>query len=190
MFSAAARIRRRSGLPLRVIATWSWSCCSVVYAWIVVMKPSSIPKLSRSSFRHRPDRVRRARRVGNDVVLVLVVFVVVHAHHERDVGVGRGSGDEHLLRPRLKMLLGAVSGGEEARRLDDDVDTEVSPRQRSRITLGEHLERGPADADLVALLFDTFKSAVRRVVAEKVRENVRRGEIVDGDEIERAARST
>jgi hypothetical protein len=30
MFAAAARIRRRSGLPLRVRAIWSCSCCSVV----------------------------------------------------------------------------------------------------------------------------------------------------------------
>jgi hypothetical protein len=30
MFTAAARIRRRSALPFRVSAIWSWSCCSVV----------------------------------------------------------------------------------------------------------------------------------------------------------------
>ncbi len=31
--------------------------------------------------------------------------------------------------------------GEEAGRLDDDVDAEVAPRQRLRVALGEHLER-------------------------------------------------
>ena len=50
MLCGAARIRRRSGLPFRVIAIWSSSCCSVVYAWIVVMKPDSIPNSSRSTF--------------------------------------------------------------------------------------------------------------------------------------------
>ena len=32
MFSAAERMRRRSGFPFRVVATWSCSCCSDVYA--------------------------------------------------------------------------------------------------------------------------------------------------------------
>ena len=50
MLWGAARIRRRSGFPVRLIETWSWSCCSVVYACTVVMKPASIPKLSRRSF--------------------------------------------------------------------------------------------------------------------------------------------
>jgi hypothetical protein len=35
---------------LRVVAIWSWSCCSVVYACTVVMKPESIPNSSRRIF--------------------------------------------------------------------------------------------------------------------------------------------
>ena len=85
------------------------------------------------------------------------------------------------------MLLGSVARSEESRRLDDDVDAEVRPRQRGRITLGQHLERSPVDADPVALLLDTFEPAVRRVVTKQVRENVWRREIVDRDDVEVAA---
>src|SRR4029077_19350342 len=44
--SAAARMRRRSGLPLRVAVAWSWSCWSLVYAWTVVIRPCSMAKRS------------------------------------------------------------------------------------------------------------------------------------------------
>ncbi len=47
--SAAARMRRRSGLPERVAVAWSWSCWSLVYACTVVMKPCSMPNASCST---------------------------------------------------------------------------------------------------------------------------------------------
>src|SRR5215217_358452 len=46
----AARMRRRSGLPLRVALARSWSDWSLVYAWTVVIRPCSRPKESLSTF--------------------------------------------------------------------------------------------------------------------------------------------
>ena len=64
---AAARARRRS------LCGRSRICWSFVYAWIVVMKPCSIPNASWSTFASGADAVRRAGGVRDDVVLRRVV---------------------------------------------------------------------------------------------------------------------
>ena len=46
---AAARMRRRSGLPLRLAIAWSCSCWSEVYACTVLMRPRSMPNASCST---------------------------------------------------------------------------------------------------------------------------------------------
>ena len=70
----------------------------------------------------------------------VVVGVEVDAEGDGHVGLlGRG-GDDHLLGARLEVLGGVVAGGEEAGRLDHDVDAEVAPGQRRRVALGEHLD--------------------------------------------------
>ena len=119
--------------------------------------------------------------------LLLVVLVVVDAHDERDVRIGRGRRDQHLLRAGFEVLRGSFARGEQAGRLDDDVDAELVPRQRLRVALAEHAERRAVDADRVALDLDAGKPAVRRVVVEQVREDVRRREVVHGDDVELAA---
>ena len=81
------------------------------------------------------DAVRRARRVGDDVVLLRVVVAAVDAEHERDVRVGRRGRDDDLLRAGLEMLLRRRAVGEEAGRLDRDVDAEVAPRQLRGIAI-------------------------------------------------------
>ena len=75
---------------------------SFVYAWIVVMKPRSIPNVSCSTF-----AIGATQFVVHDAFEMIVwrvgvVLVVVHAEHERDVGVGRGSRDDDLLRARRR----------------------------------------------------------------------------------------
>ena len=82
--------------------------------------------------RERRQAVRRAGRVGDDVVRVRVVQVEVHAEHDRDVLVGRGRGDDDLLRAGLEVLGGIVALREEAGRLEHDVDAEVAPAERRR----------------------------------------------------------
>ena len=88
----------------------------------------------------RRHAVRRARRVGDHVVRAGVVLVVVDAEHDGDVGLGRRRGDDDLPRARVDVLLRLVALGEEAGRLDYDLDAEVAPRQRGRVALGQQLE--------------------------------------------------
>ena len=85
--SAAARMRRRSGLPERLATAWSWSCWSLVYACTVLMRPCSMPKRSCST------RVIGARQLvvhdafEIDGVRLRVVDAVVHAEADHHVGV-------------------------------------------------------------------------------------------------------
>ena len=115
-------------------------CWSFVYAWIVVMNPRSIAEACRSS----TFAIGATQFVVHEAFemmwcCVRVVLVVVDAEHERDVGIGRGRRDDDLLRAGVEVLLRPVAVGEEAGRLDHDVDAEVAPRQRRRVALGEHL---------------------------------------------------
>ena len=51
--------------------------------------------------------------------------------------------------PAVEVLGGVVALGEEAGRLDDDVDAEVAPRQRGGVALGEDLELVAVDDEAV-----------------------------------------
>ena len=87
----------------------------------------------------RREAVRRAAGVADDVVGRRVVAVLVDAEDDRDVlALGRGA-DDHLLRAGVDVGARLVGVGEEAGRLEDDVDAEVAPRQRGRVLL----RRGP-----------------------------------------------
>ena len=138
---AAARARRRSSCGM------SWRCWSAVYAWIVVMKPCSIVNASCSTF-----AIGATQFVVHEAFEMmwcesLSYCVVVDAEHDRDVGIGRGRRDDDLLRAGVEVLLRAVALGEEAGRLEHDVDAEVAPRERAGIALGEHLQLLAAGAD-------------------------------------------
>ena len=74
----------------------------------------------------RDDRVRRR-----------VVVLVVDAHHDGDVLVLGRRRDDDLLGAAVDVRPGLGRVGEQAGRLDDDVDAEVAPRQRRRVALGE-----------------------------------------------------
>ena len=52
-----------------------------------------------------------------------------------------------FLAPAVEVLARPVGVGEEAGRLDDDVDAQVAPGQLRRVALGEHLDRLAADGD-------------------------------------------
>ena len=84
---AAARARRRS------LCGMSWRPWSCVYAWIVVMKPCSIPKASLSTFASGAEAVRRARRVRD----------------RRGAPPGRTSSS---LTPSTSVTSGSVAGAE------------------------------------------------------------------------------
>ena len=54
-----------------------------------------------------------------------------------------------FLRAGVDVLARVGGLGEEAGRLDDDVDAEVAPRQVRRVALGEDLDLLAADGDAV-----------------------------------------
>ena len=75
-----------------------------------------------------------------------VVVVEVDAEGDGDVRLLGGGRDDHLLGAGLEVLGGVGARGEEAGRLDHDVDAEVGPRQVRRVALLEGDDRLAVDA--------------------------------------------
>src|SRR5262249_38561630 len=135
--------------------------------------------------RERRQAVRRAGGVGDDVVLLAVVGVEVHAEDDGHVLALGGRRDHHLLRARVEVLRSALAVGEEARRLDHDVDAEVAPRQRSRVALGQHLELLAVHEEAaVRRLHLAWEPPEDRVVLEQLSERRRVRDVVDGDPLD------
>ena len=133
----------------------------------------------------RRDAVRRARGVRDDVMLTLVVALVVDAEHDRVVGIGGGSGDDHLARTRVEVLLRSLTGREEPGRLEDDIDAELTPRQCCRIALREHLHLLAAGVDnAVPERHLSRERAEHRVVLEEMRHRRGVAEVVDRDDLD------
>ena len=133
----------------------------------------------------RREAVRGAGRVADDR-LRAVVEVVVDAHDDRDVVVGGRRRDDDLLGATGVDVLAGVGGlGEEAGRLDDDVDAQVAPRQVGRVALGEHLHRVAADLDALAVGGDVLgQLAQDAVVLQQVGEDLGAGEVVDRHDLD------
>ncbi|GAA1514064.1 hypothetical protein GCM10009761_15070 [Agromyces terreus] len=83
-------------------------------------------------------------------------------------------------------MLARVGGlGEEAGRLDHDVDAELAPGEVGGVALREGLDRGAVDDDVVVVVVDGRVEAARDgVVLEQVRERLVVGEVVDRDDLE------
>ena len=73
----------------------------------------------------------------------LSYLLEVDAQGDGDVLAGRRCRDQDLLAPPARCLAALVTLGEEAGRLDHDVDAELAPRQGGRVALGEHLQLDP-----------------------------------------------
>ena len=86
------------------------------------------------------------------------------------------------------MLLRVGAAGEEAGRLDHDVDAEVAPRKVRRVALGEALHFLAADVQRAAGDFDRLGEPPEHgVVPEQVRHRLQVAEVVERDDLEVAA---
>ena len=133
----------------------------------------------------RGEAVGGAAGVGDDVVRGGVVLVRVDAEDEGDVLVGGGGGDDDLLDGGAEVGLGLGGVGEEAGGLDDDLGADGGPVELGGVALGEDLDLLAVDGDeVVAVLDVVFEVAEDGVVLEQMGEGRRRGEVVDGDEVD------
>src|SRR5690606_37348771 len=73
----------------------------------------------------------------------------------------RRGGDDDLLGAAGDVLLGVFLLGEDAGRLDDDVDTQLAPGDVGGVALGEHLDRLAADGDRVGGVGDLLLEAAQ-----------------------------
>ena len=114
-----------------------------------------------------------------------VVLAVVDAHDDRDVLVARRRRDDDLLRAGVDVLARVGGLGEEAGRLDHDVDAEIAPRQVRRVALGEDLDVLAGDADaVVGRAHLAGEPAQDAVVLQQVRHGLLVTEVVRGDEFD------
>ena len=115
----------------------------------------------------------------------VVDLVEVDPEHDRDVGVGGRGGDHDLLGPTREVDGGLLAGGEQAGRLDHDVDSELLPRQRGGVALGEHPELLPVDLQRAVERAHRARVGTEdRVVLEQMRKRLRIGQVVDGDPLD------
>ncbi len=118
-------------------------------------------------------------------MLLRVVGVVVDAEHDRDVGIGGGRGDHDLLGPCVEMLLSTFAVGEQAGRLDHEVDLQIAPRQRRRVAFGEDFQLRLACPDDAVTDFDVLTELSEHgVVLQEVPHGLGIPEIVDRHDLE------
>src|SRR6266851_3720323 len=130
------------------------------------------------------EAVGGAGSVGNDVVRRGIVSLVVHAEDERRIGAIGGRGDDYLFHRRAEMLLGVNALGEEAGRFNNDIRADRSPINLAGILGFENLEALSFHCDSVIGMGDVVRQiAEDRVVLQKVRESLRVGDVVNGDEL-------
>ena len=131
------------------------------------------------------EAVRRAARVGDHLVLGGVEVGVIDPVDEGGVGAVRRRRDDHERRPRIEVHRGLVAVGEDARRLDDEVDSERLPRKFLRVADLEHLQNLAVDADSVVGCRDRVRQDTEnRVVLQQVRHRLQRTEVVDRDDLD------
>ncbi len=114
-----------------------------------------------------------------------IVGLVVHAEDKRCVGAIGGRGDDYFFHGRAEMLLSVHALGEEAGGFDDDIGANGSPIDLGGILGLKNLEALPFHGDrVIGMCHLVRKVAEDGVVLQKVREGLRVGDVVDGDELD------
>src|SRR6266508_2707874 len=120
------------------------------------------------------------------MMLGWVVHLLVDPQDDReDIAFARRADDD-LVGAGLQMQLGFLGLGEQAGRLDDDLDAEPGPRQIGRVFLGQH-------HDLIAIRHEAALARqdlarelpVRAVILEQVGHGRDVADVVDRDDIDR-----
>ena len=133
--------------------------------------------------RHRGEAVGRARGVGDHRVLRGVVVALVDAHHDGDVLVLGGRRDDDLLGATVDVGLRLGRVGEEAGRLDHDVD--AAPVQGARVALGVDLEGLAGGGDVgVGVRHVAVEATEGGVVLQQRRQSLVVRQVVDGDDLD------
>ncbi len=113
-----------------------------------------------------------------------VIRVAIHAEDDRHIGAACRRADDDLPRTRAQVRLGLARLTEFARRLEHDIDPEISPRQLGWV--GFLQDPDPATVDdqlLIGVLDGPGIRAVRRVVFEQMRVRRSIGEVIDRDHL-------
>ena len=131
------------------------------------------------------EAVGRAAGVGDDLVLLRLEVTMVDAVDERGVGSVARRRHDHQRRSGVEVNRRLDPRGEDARRLDDHVDAEVTPRQLRRVADLQHLELVLAHGDAGLGDLDRLRIATEHgVELQQVGHRVEAAEVVDGDEVE------
>lgn len=148
-------------------------------------------------FGHGREAVGCARGVGDNGVL-RSQLAVVHAIDDGEVGVFSGGGDEDFLGSSYEMLCGLVTRCEAARAFKDDINTEVFPGDSFGVGFLEEVHLAKVDIHgafaegmIFAGVFCGYvdvatESAMDGVILEEVSVGLDGGEVIDGDDFERA----
>ena len=134
---------------------------------------------------HGGEAVGGAGSCGNDGVF-LGQGLLVDAVDDGGKVVAGGSGDDDFLCACVDVSLRFRLGGVEAGALEHDVHADLLPGKVSRVLLGVDLDLLAVHDDGAVLRFHFVGEgvlALRAVVFEKVREHLRIGEVVDGDDL-------
>ena len=152
------------------------------------MKPCSIPKASFSTF--ASGATQFVVHDAFEITWCAAGSYISSLTPSTSVTSGSVAGAEMttFFAPASMCFCAPSRFGEEARRLEHDVDAEVTPRQRRRIALGEQLELEVPRAEGVGAERDLLaERAEGRVVAKQVRHRLRVAEVVRRDDLEVAA---
>src|SRR5690606_26211142 len=94
-------------------------------------------------------------------------------------------GEHDLARAGVEVLRQRFTGGEDARRVEDDVRSGASPGKLRRVTLRRDGDRAGTDTERVVAGRDRAAvRAVGRVELEQIGQRVERGEVVDVDDLD------